>query len=267
MAEIQTTKTDLDRVLANPKLIDKLIDELIAERDGMCRMVEKVERKIAEALAEPGISGEKLEKLERIHRFARPEFTSELRLANRAKYNRLWDVYVDNCRLFAEAERQFKLKCEAHEAVLDLGLDRVMESLSDARLAELRQRIKPVYLREIEGKEELWYMEPVDPKRQTFVWDPKPTTKAEGLEEIAKITTYHRFGAPIFFKPSEKEVLAQLLVLLPEEQLRQVIAFRTEPAFPNYVPLMLTSDGGYHVAVTTLYKRREVKGISIREDG
>lgn len=123
--------------------------------------------------------------------------------------------------------------------------------ITDERLAELVERIKPI-VRWDNGDQ--YYIEPVDPRGVAFTWDPTPTKKAMGLMPIRDITTYHTFGYHGMFKPSIAEVLA----MIPEDVIDEVVAF-------EIVELPETADDlnknfealidGYHVAKTRLYKR------------
>jgi len=115
--------------------------------------------------------------------------------------------------------------------------------ISDMKLEDLYKRIKPV----VRHEGNLHYIKDVDLRRVAFTWDPKLTTKAENLERICDITTYHRYGYYGLFKPSIAEVIAQI----PEKCLDRTVAFETSTDLDieNIV-------GEYHVTTTTLYKRR-----------
>ncbi len=124
-------------------------------------------------------------------------------------------------------------------------------SISDERLMKLRQRIKPVEKFDRSKKTPkagLYYLEPVDLRRQTFSWNPEPTVPANNLEEIAQITTYHTYGYAGFFKPSEAEVLAQI----PSRILRKTVAYRVGDDFN-------IADGQHHRVTTILYGHKQDK--------
>ncbi len=126
--------------------------------------------------------------------------------------------------------------------------------ISDERLQELYQKIKPVVRfakvsyggqskceRHPEG--DLYFIEDVDLRKTAFTWDPKPKEKAKKLKHLEDIKTFHTYGYYGFFKPSIAEVIAQI----PESLLEKTVAFET-----------LTGcqiEGEYHSTVTRLYSR------------
>jgi len=103
-----------------------------------------------------------------------------------------------------------------------------LPKISDGRLEELMKEIKPVvrHSRRItsrddklvrDGEGDLYFIEDVDPRGVAFTWDPKPARMAEEVNpnSYKSIETIHSYGAPVFFKPSIAEVLAQI----PEEDI------------------------------------------------
>jgi len=60
--------------------------------------------------------------------------------------------------------------------------------MSEARIRELAERIKPVMEFREEGR---CYIKPVDIFAESFTWDPEPAIKAPGLKPFCDITTYH----------------------------------------------------------------------------
>lgn len=122
--------------------------------------------------------------------------------------------------------------------------------ISDERLAELVERIKPT----CRFNDELRYIEPVDPRRVAYMWSPKPAETADDLNPVADIRTYHSYGAPNVFKPSIAEVLAQI----PDEHLSNVVAFEimNSPDDADDLNRELEAlNAGYHVATTRLYRK------------
>lgn len=85
-------------------------------------------------------------------------------------------------------------------------------------------------------------------RRTAYAWDPTPTTRvARPLQERGRFLTLHTFGAPVFFKPSVAEVLAQLPWSVING--RQVAAFEVVGGAE-----VVTVDGtSYHQAETALY--------------
>lgn len=99
----------------------------------------------------------------------------------------------------------------------------------------------------------LWQIEPVDPDRIAFTWDPVRTHEMIDLIEVARIQTEHSYGAPVFFKPSISEVLNQI----PEE-LDDITAFQTF-IDDRHISLQFNADSSKHVATTILYTGGTVK--------
>lgn len=138
-------------------------------------------------------------------------------------------------------------------------MDRIPE-ISDEKLESLMEKIKPVirYSRRITGafklvkhsEGDLYFIEPVDPREIAFTWEPKPTKFARNVnpEPYKSIGTYHNYGAPVLFKPSIAEVLAQI----PEEDIKRCVAFETISEGldgANCLP------EGCHVTTTRLYEK------------
>ncbi|HEY4506152.1 MAG TPA: hypothetical protein VJJ24_01765 [Candidatus Paceibacterota bacterium] len=130
--------------------------------------------------------------------------------------------------------------------------------ITDEHLRELAGRIKPVIQFKHRGfrRKGRRYVKPVDLRGVAYTWDPKPARPARDLEPIVDITTYHSYGAPVFFKPSIAEVLAQI----PAEYLDAVVAFEIVES-PEHRDDLYRDGGealnaGYHVATTRLYRRK-----------
>ena len=122
--------------------------------------------------------------------------------------------------------------------------------ITDERLAELAERIKPV----IRKNDVLYSIKPVDLRKIAFIWDPTEDGEAPALESIGEIRTYHKFGHPGFFKPSIAEVLA----MIPDEFINNVEFFEIIESPKNADDLNKEKEAlamGYHVARTRLYKR------------
>ncbi|KXK07542.1 MAG: hypothetical protein UZ21_OP11001001044 [Microgenomates bacterium OLB22] len=111
---------------------------------------------------------------------------------------------------------------------------------------QLALRIKPVVDFGSRGK---CYIKPVDLFNVAYTWAPIPAEKAPVFEVLCDITTYHSYGAPVFFKPSIAEVLAQI----PAEYRDVVVAFEIDP--PGSIRNMDDAAflDGYHSATTRLY--------------
>ena len=112
--------------------------------------------------------------------------------------------------------------------------------ISEGELKLLSKRIKPLVRRD--GG--LRYIQQVDLRKVSFLWDPQIRGKAKGLELVKEIETLHTYGAPVYFKPSIAEVIAQI----PKEDLATIDAFETTHPFGV--------QGGHHVATTKLYRKK-----------
>lgn len=124
------------------------------------------------------------------------------------------------------------------ESIRDAEFRKRLE-ITDERLAELQKKMRPV----IRKDDVLFYIEEVDPRKIAFTWEPVPTKEATGLVALTTLETIHSYGAPVFFKPSIAEVLAQV----PEEFVDQAVAFETNHVY-------FTEGSGFHTATTTLYR-------------
>jgi hypothetical protein len=123
--------------------------------------------------------------------------------------------------------------------------------ISDERLEKLTARIRPI----VAIDDEYHFIEPVDPRGVSFIWDPKPTEKASGLTQIAVIPTLHSYGYYGIFKPSIAEVLA----MIPHTIIDTSADLNAQGSIV---------DGGYHLAQTTLYGARVSvqRRIAVAED-
>ena len=128
------------------------------------------------------------------------------------------------------------------------------------RIEELAMRIKPV-IRFTRGwsfgegqskRGDLYYIKPVDLFGIAYTWSPKRGKKAKGLVPLCEITTYHRWGHYVLFKPSIAEVLAQI----PKEHLDAVVAFEVGEIAP-FEDDREAFNAMLHVATTQLYKQSD----------
>lgn len=127
---------------------------------------------------------------------------------------------------------------------------RTIPLITNAKLADLADRIKPL----IRKEDGLYDIEPVDLRDVSFLWDPKPTTKASVVRNDTKwITTYHSWGYYGLFKPSVAEVLCQLSEF--------ILAWKPDAFELTHIPepLLMNPDDdcidGYHRANVQLFKR------------
>ncbi len=119
--------------------------------------------------------------------------------------------------------------------------------LSDAELDELSSRISPL----VREGDDLYRIEPVEPRHVSFIWDPQFVDKMEAWQPIGRIQTLHSLDHGGRFKPT----IAEVLCMIPEELMSEVTAFevfgpedaadlrRQRPAI----------QAGFHVATTILY--------------
>lgn len=101
----------------------------------------------------------------------------------------------------------------------------------------------------------LYYIEPVDLQRMSFLWSPVFTEKALNIKVFCRIITYHSFSFHGFFKPTISEVLSQI----PDEHIKNTVAFETigphdTSDLNNHKEAI---NDNYHVAITNLYKEEE----------
>jgi hypothetical protein len=94
-----------------------------------------------------------------------------------------------------------------------------------------------------------FWIEPVDPRKVAFTWEPKPTKIAQ-VYQVGHMITYHRFGAPSLFKPSIAEVIAQIIKTpVPDG----VIAFETGNGDLSCVNVYNGAESSWHWCPTILY--------------
>jgi hypothetical protein len=89
--------------------------------------------------------------------------------------------------------------------------------ISKERLDYLLKKIKPV----IHQNNDLYYIKNVDPINSSVIYDPKPKVRAENLEKLCSIKTYHPREVPWMSRPSIAEVIAQI----PKRYVEQTVAF------------------------------------------
>lgn len=114
----------------------------------------------------------------------------------------------------------------------------MIPTITDEEVAELQERIRPVVF---DKKGEARFIEPVDPRKISFTWDPTFTDEEVNLDVIGEMQMLHTYGAPVFFKPSVAEVFAQMT---PELK-KTATAFSLDKA---------EVDGAYHRSTVTFYR-------------
>lgn len=89
------------------------------------------------------------------------------------------------------------------------------------------------------------FIKPVDIFGIAYTWEPKKGEKAKGLKPLKDVITFHSYGAPVFFKPSIAECLAQI----PDDVFDQVVAFEIIEVVDDNAAM----NAGYHAALTRFY--------------
>lgn len=121
--------------------------------------------------------------------------------------------------------------------------------IPDEQLQELVDRIRPVVRRD----GQLFYIEPPDPRRVSFLWDPVLTGEATDLVEIGVVPTLHTWGYYGFFKPSVAEVIR----MIPHHLIGAAVAFEIDGPddADDLNGTWAVVEGGCHLARTTLYRK------------
>ena len=137
-------------------------------------------------------------------------------------------------------------------------LEYLERQLPQEKALELAKRIRPVASKDEEGRLSIYntpkplkyWMDggKIYNQSYTFINNHEVYGKTSNLKQIAKITTYHRCGYPLFIKPSVYEVLYQI----PEELRDQVVAFELY-ASSTYVWDVYNEELGRHALTCILY--------------
>lgn len=93
---------------------------------------------------------------------------------------------------------------------------KMIQDISDEEIAEM-QHIQPL----IERVGLLWRIrgiDDIDPRRTSFLWDAEPAGVGliPGALNSVQIMTFHKYGAPSFFKPSLAEVYSAIRRFIPQ---------------------------------------------------
>lgn len=122
-----------------------------------------------------------------------------------------------------------------------------------AEIEKLAERIKPL----VRHNDVLYHMrDNIDPITVAFTWAEHGRTskvKDGEFERFAVIPTFHKWGYYGFFKPSIEEVL----LCIPSHLIDLTVAFEVEgPEDADDLNAQKdVLDAGYHMAMTTLYRR------------
>lgn len=124
----------------------------------------------------------------------------------------------------------------------EIGLDGNRIILDD-RITELNEILKPV----IRKDNKLYYIEPVDPARTAFTWNPVTTDEAIDLEEYSRVP-FFSWSLPSLWKPSIKEVFVEIqdnsLII------ENCVAFEV-------VHSCIDEEGRGHLGVAIFYKKKD----------
>lgn len=126
-------------------------------------------------------------------------------------------------------------------------------AISDERLAILAARIRPLV--QFPGERGLHYIEPIDPRKESFIWNPVKAEPATGLQELEDIVTYHTYNYATHFEPT----IAQVLAAIPSRLLADTAAFKVHISFDDDAHLYGEKEAlraGYHVAQMKLYRKK-----------
>ncbi len=120
-----------------------------------------------------------------------------------------------------------------------------------ARLNNNNQNISPLILnKESDTESHLGiFLNAEDIFNESFIYEPVVKSETLKATAIADIETLHTCSFPLFFKPSEGEVLSQI----PEELIDKVDAYEVLLASDRPEDIT-TSDGRHHKAYVRLYK-------------
>jgi hypothetical protein len=137
--------------------------------------------------------------------------------------------------------------------------------ISDEELAFWMDRIRPVVRFDVAGYDRPlkatkknpvaipFWIEPCDPRKVAFTWEPKPTKEAR-VRQLGHMITYHRFGAPSLFKPSIAEVIAQIIKDPSVADFKnEIIAFETGVGDLTSVNVWSGNTESCHWCATILY--------------
>lgn len=112
--------------------------------------------------------------------------------------------------------------------------------ISDEELEQLLKQIKPL-VRDEQGH--LRAIADVPPRTTSYIWDPELLEAVDPGPVLAEFDTYHSFAAPVLFKPTLAEVLAQI----PADLQPYAKAFELDQDSAE------VWDESHHVASVTLY--------------
>lgn len=122
----------------------------------------------------------------------------------------------------------------------------IMHGLSDAEVEARLKQVVPVLRKDGEFYEV--DITGVDRRHTAFLWDPKPGPAiAKGLYERCYITTFHTFGAPVFWKPSLAEVVAQIEPDLIRLYKARYFFLQAPPPSSQFAYLLDDGTLAYHV--------------------
>ncbi len=93
---------------------------------------------------------------------------------------------------------------------------------------------------------DLYHIKDVNIYSRSFLWEPKPTKIAREVspKPFATLQMQFIYGAPVFFKPTIAEVIAQI----PEKDLERTVGFEVDGNNVGF-----TDDSCHHVANVMLY--------------
>lgn len=77
----------------------------------------------------------------------------------------------------------------------------------------------------------------VDPRGQSYLWDAEPIGEQMAFGPLGRVTimSFHRFGAPSFFKPSLAEVYASIRRFVPDWSRVRFFCLRSQDLGPQHI--------------------------------
>lgn len=87
-----------------------------------------------------------------------------------------------------------------------------------------------------------WYrriadIQTIDPRGVSYLWSAKPTGSRMAFGPLSQITimSFHRYGAPVFFKPSLAEVYGAIRRFVPDWSRVRFFCLRADDMGPEHV--------------------------------
>lgn len=151
----------------------------------------------------------------------------------------------------------------SEETFYNLVKPNLVPAISEERVNELRETIKPLYI-----KDERVYeidITNIDNWKIAFTWEPKLIERNFYIKrplDSQTIMTFHKWGYYGFFKPSLGEVYACINAAIPKEQIAHIKYFRLASEEVQLTHVI----GNYHWCYCHLYGesiKKPIKTFSV----